>query len=91
MKYFVSEAKFRVEVAKFMSAVKFWVGGGNILEIGLFNFNGGGGQVNNSGTLLGSKFRVQPIEILLRTIRTHHSRFQLVFASCPINHFFCIL
>ena len=29
-------AKFCVEVANFVSVVKFWVGGGNILEIGQF-------------------------------------------------------
>ena len=64
-------AKFCVEVANFVSVVKFWVGGGNILEIGQFKAKNyliggvggggvvvvGGGLVNNSGTLLGSKFQ----------------------------------
>ena len=56
-----------------MLGVKFWVRGENILEMGQFKSKkiyrigvggvgvvvgvGGGGQVNNSGTLLGSKFQ----------------------------------
>ena len=64
---FVLEAKFHVEVANFVLGETFWVWGENILEIGQFNAKKiyrigvvggvGGGQVNNSGTLLSSQFQ----------------------------------
>ena len=66
---FGSGAKFHVEVANFVLGVKFWVRGENIFKMGQFKakkiYRIGvgvvvgvvGGQVNNSGTLLGSKFQ----------------------------------
>ena len=69
---FGSGEKFHVEVANFVLGVKFWVRGENIFEMGQFKakkiYRIGvgvvvgvvgvvGGQVNNSGTLLGSKFQ----------------------------------